>query len=172
MAWKYIQKRGLGISANLLNKYVKPQRPVYQKSGNFILNALNYVRDADNFQSDLSKSPSQIKVEELLTKIEERPELLYLLSNFLKELLKIGISQDERNISNFKYRMYLMWKIGKLHKDFWEACHFEEISTHNHKINLNPNDIGVLDPRNFPTEAYNQLQTGVYNKTSFKHLGI
>lgn len=42
-------------------------------------------------------------------------------------------------------------------------------SQHNHRLNpFKVNDIGLLDPKNFPKEFYNQLLTGRYRGVDFR----
>ncbi|CAG85645.2 DEHA2B15664p [Debaryomyces hansenii CBS767] len=153
-----------------------PTPPQYKKGGNILANSLRYVRQVDEYQKQLEKAPSHNKVVELMDKIENQPELLFILATFHYELSRIGIgrSNDPKTRSKllWKYRFNYILKYSKLHNIFWEQCRYANISQHTHVLGFNPQDIGLLDPCNFSEQTYNELQSGKYKDMAFKDVEI
>lgn len=122
-----------------------------------IVNGLNSVKVIDNHFNKLAKSPDQLKIEQLLARIEDQPEISKLLSKFLRDLNGIGINQkSDRTGAKWGYYARMM-KYTQLHTVFWELCGTHDISQHHHKLRWDVNNIGLLDPRNFPPEYYKQV---------------
>lgn len=170
-------KYPVGQIPNSIARYYSIKPPVYKKSGNILVNALNYVRDVEQYQEELSKSASEkLLAEQLLDRIEDQPELLYLLLIFHRELSKIGITPtSSREFSKgevWKYRLVYVLKLAKIHNIFWTQCQYFDISEQPHKLGFLPSEIGVLDPKNFDLEAYHQLQQGSYKENSFKDIEV
>lgn len=162
------------VSKNEMNESKENEilRPVFPKKGNLLLNALNYVKEVDNYQKQLSQSgTSQDRATELITRIKDKKQLLYLLSIFHYELSKIGITNQDldefRNSILWRYRLNWLFKYNKIHNIFWESCQLENVSENNHSLGFNPISIGILDPRNFSTDTYKQLQSGKLGSVDF-----
>lgn len=153
-----------------------PEPPQYKKGGNFLVNSLKYVKQVDEYQKQLEGAPSHDKVVELMDKIENQPELLYILSAFHYELSKIGIDQSNDPKSRAKvlwrYRFNYILKYSKLHNIFWEQCRYSNISQHPHVLPFNPSNLGILDPNNFSKDTYAALQSGTYKDLTFKDVEI
>lgn len=156
--------------------YNSPTPPQYKKGGNILANSLKYVRQVDEYQKELEKASSHDKVVELMEKIENHPELLFILATFHYELSKIGINQatDPKSRSKllWKYRFNYILKYSKLHNIFWEQCRYANISQHMHVLGFRPLEIGLLDPSNFSEQTYRELQSGKYKDVSFKDIEI
>lgn len=154
--------------------YSVPQR---SKKGNFLVNALKYVKDVDKYQEELVKNAlTNDKTSYLMDQIKNSKELLYLLAVFHHELSKLGISSDSDPVNRqallWKYRLLWILKLNRIHNVFWEACQVQDISEQDHALSLNPAKIGILDPYNFKKEDYDQLQTGEFNGIDFRNLEI
>ncbi|QBM87024.1 hypothetical protein METSCH_B02180 [Metschnikowia aff. pulcherrima] len=167
-------RRQTGVSEtwwHVLRSYsIKP--PVYRKSGNVLINALNYVKDVEEYQQEISENTSdRALASQLMDKISSQPELLLLLLRFHKELSKIGITatstRDFTAAQVWKYRALYAIKLAKIHNVFWTQCQYLDISERDHKLGFLPNSIGILDPVNFETTVYEQLQLGVYKDIKF-----
>ncbi|OBA19978.1 hypothetical protein METBIDRAFT_72850 [Metschnikowia bicuspidata var. bicuspidata NRRL YB-4993] len=149
--------------------------PVYKKSANILVNALNYVKDVEEYQEALTKNSVAANLtNELLLKISDQPELLFILLQFHSKLAEIGItassSREFTTAQIWKYRIHYVMKLAQLHDIFWTQCRYLDISEREHKLGFLPTEIGVLDPTNFDKDAYEQLQRGVYNGLNFKHI--
>lgn len=154
--------------------YSVPQR---SRTGNFLVNALKYVKDVDKYQEELVKNAlTNDKTSYLMDQIKNSKELLYLLAVFHHELSKLGVSCDSDPVNRqallWKYRLLWILKLNRIHNVFWEACQVQDISEQDHALSLNPAKIGILDPYNFKKEDYDQLQTGEFNGIDFRNLEI
>lgn len=125
-----------------------------------VINGLNSIKLIDNQFEKLAKTPDQLKIDQLLTRIKEEPEITKLLSKFLTDLNGIGINQTGDR-ANAKLRYFTgMMKYRQLHTVFWELCGTHDISQHHHKLRWDVNNIGLLDPNNFPKEYYRDVVSG------------
>ncbi|GEQ69102.1 hypothetical protein JCM33374_g2773 [Metschnikowia sp. JCM 33374] len=162
--------------SRLIRRYsIKP--PIYKKSGNMLASALKYVKDVEEYQEELSMSSSESNLaDELLSRISDQPELLFLLSLFHSELSKIGItatsSRQFTTAQVWKYRALYVMKLANIHNIFWTQCQYQNISEREHSLGFSPDKIGILDPVHFGKDAYEQIQQGVYNGTSFKDIEV
>lgn len=149
--------------------------PVYKNTSNILINALNYVKDVEDYQNELLKSSSDaVLAKELLLRICEQPELLFLLLRFHSQLAKIGItpssSRDFTMAQVWRYRFNYVTRLSQLHEIFWTQCRYLNISERQHNLGFLPNKIGILDPKNFELELYNDIQHGIYNGVSFRNM--
>ncbi|CCE78013.1 Piso0_000625 [Millerozyma farinosa CBS 7064] len=142
------------------------------KSNNRITTWLNYVHEVDQRQKELEQTPESQKIISLMNSIEDKPELVYILAAFLHDLKSIGIDQNNdpevRTKLKWKFRVYYLLKLLKMHNVFWEQCRFLEMSQHRHILNFDPVDIGLLDPSNFPKDVFDELQSGKYKSINLK----
>lgn len=150
--------------------------PQFKKSGNLLVNALNYVKDVDAYQEKIGLETPELQMAlELMEKIEKEPELLSLLSLFHYELGKLGITPaSPRNFSGFstlKFKSACLWKLHRIHDVFWEQCRFSNISQRSHSLKFQSQDVGVLDPKYY-AEHYNELQSGTFRGTDFRYVEI
>lgn len=146
--------------------------PQFKKSGNILFNALNYVKEVDEFQEKIGLTPEKELATKLVSRVHSHKELLYLLLMFHHDLAKIGISQSSGHLQpltavTWRYRASL-WKLARVHNVFWDQARLVGISERNHKIGWLPDRIGVLDPLNFEREHYRQLQEGKFGETDFR----
>lgn len=150
--------------------------PHFKSEGNLLVNSINYVKDVDKFQQDLSKAASEEALaKQLMSRISHSPELLYLLLMFHHELALLGITPASNTISRYqvwKYRLAYVLKLARIHDVFWTQCHQQEISQRTHRLGFLPSTIGVLSPLNFEVAAYRQLQTGEFEGVNFKDVEI
>ncbi|WPK24639.1 hypothetical protein PUMCH_001919 [Australozyma saopauloensis] len=145
--------------------------------GNFLINAINYVKDVDDRMAKIeTETPQKEMAAQLVSLIEKLPELLALLLLFHYELYKVGVSHSvEREFLPSQIRSYrwaYLWKLSKIHDVFWELCNYLDIAQHPHPLGFLPTNIGILDPANFTTDQYNMLQRGEFNGLSFKDIMI
>lgn len=151
--------------------------PKFDKSGNFILSALKYVKDVDTFQEKISnETPEQQLARKLITRLEKKKELLLLLSLFHTELARIGITpKTSHKMGNlglkWKYRVAYLTKLARVHNTFWEQCQQEGVSERSHKLGFLPENIGVLDPVYYK-EHYEELQQGKLGDVDFRDVEV
>ncbi|CAH6721787.1 hypothetical protein CLIB1444_07S02432 [[Candida] jaroonii] len=112
----------------------------------------------DKTYETLSKTSDVVKIQTLITRLQEQPEIKVILTKFLKDLNAIGINQDVSQRFDNRYKYYTrMLKFRQLHHVFWELCKVNDISQHDHKLRINYENIGLLDPKNFPPEEYKKI---------------
>lgn len=158
------------ISRRLLSSKL----PKFPERGNILFKALRYVQDVDNFQKELQKTPQHKMADELVAKIKDNRELLFLLALFHRELARVGITPDSSHASPssllvWAYRFAYVIRLRRLHDLFWDQCHFLEVAEQQHSLGFLPHTIGVLDPKHFP-DSYSQLQLGVYNGVDYSRI--
>lgn len=150
--------------------------PQFKKSGNLLVNALNYVKDVDAFQEKIaSETPEQLLATRLVDSIAQLPELLSLLLLFHHELAQLGVTPDKprdvSGIANLKFKAACLWKLNRIHDVFWEQCRLANISERSHKLKFLADDVGVLDPKHY-REHYQELQSGTFRGTDFRYVEI
>ncbi|KAF3986545.1 hypothetical protein FT663_00376 [Candidozyma haemuli var. vulneris] len=151
--------------------------PRFNKKGNIVLSALKYVKDVDSFQEKIAKeTPEQQLANKLIKGIENRKELLMLLSMFHGELAQIGITpssahHDPNSGLKWKYRMAYLTRLARMHNTFWDSCQQEGISERNHWLGFSPEKIGVLDPVLYK-EHYEELQSGKFRDVDFRDVEV
>ncbi|CAI5757322.1 unnamed protein product [Candida verbasci] len=121
----------------------------------------------------LEDVPTAVKINDLITRVQGHPELLYLLAFFFSECKKIGIlpNNSETRTKGIRYFSRFFIKLTPLHRSFWTTCYDLEVACHKHKLHpFKINNIGLLDPKNFPIDFYNQILTGEYNGVKYKHI--
>lgn len=138
-------------------------------ANNVVFRSLNFVKQVDDAHVKLTQAKTSDKVAMLLDQIGSNKELLYLLSLFHFECGKLGISGENAlaRTPSLKYYWYRMFKLAPINNSFWELCHLLNISNHNHRLSRNIADLGLLDPKNFSSSVYKQLQSGRYNDVDF-----
>lgn len=116
------------------------------------------VQAIDNGFKSIGNATTNDKITALLTQLKDKPEITNILSRFLTDLNKIGINQtiNRHRVSKAQYYIRMM-KFRQLHGVFWQLCHDNDISQRSHKLRFNINNLGLLDPKNFPTDVYKQL---------------
>lgn len=127
----------------------------------YLNKALKSVQTIDkNFNSIGTKADTTDKIKTLITRIDDKPEIKNVLSKFLIDLNKIGINQtvNRQSLSKTQYYIRLL-KFRQLHNVFWDLCKEHEISQRNHKLTFDINNLGLLDPKHFPSETYKQLMS-------------
>lgn len=148
-----------------------PKAPKYENSGLLLTKSLKYVRDVDEYHRQIVEQNSDAeKAKLLLQKIHGNKTLLYMLSNFHYELSNIGIGWSAEPSSRplWKYRWLYVTRLARLSNTFWSQCQLEDLAQQDHRLGTHPDNIGVLDPKNFELEVYNALQTGQYEGTDFR----
>lgn len=112
----------------------------------------------DKTYETLLKTSDVVKIQTLINRLQDQPEIKDILSKFLKDLNAIGINQDVSQRFDNRYKYYTrMIKFRQLHHVFWELCKVKDISQHDHKLRINYENIGLLDPKNFPEEEYKKI---------------
>lgn len=170
-------RNGLRPAIGLVRNYAAPNGPQYSKKGNFIVNSLRYVKDVDQYQEQLVKNVlTAEKSAYLMDQIKASRELLYLLAVFHHELAKLGITPESepgsRHRMLWRYRVQWLLRLNRIHGVFWETCQIQDISEQDHKLALDPANVGILDPYHFSREVYDELQTGSYGGVDFHDVDI
>ncbi|KAL6449464.1 hypothetical protein SBY92_004377 [Candida maltosa Xu316] len=134
--------------------------------------ALQSVQQIDKKFEELSKSPTDTKIEQIIKQVEGDSSLLYQLAFFFSKCKRLGITQD--NAGNRK-KGFLYWPVFlnnlmPLNRAFWDTMRGLNKAEHSHGLNpFKINDIGLLDPKNFPRDFYQQVLTGEYKGLDFKN---
>lgn len=154
------------------DKNVTIEAPVYKKGGNRLANAIKYVNEVDATRKLIDKIPDQAKATVLLERIEGNPELLFYVAMFHHQLAKIGITQnnEDRTSLLWKYRWSYVTLLKKVHGIFFDLCQVLGVTENKHKLGFTPDKIGILDPNNFTSEQYQELQTGKYKGTDYSEI--
>lgn len=138
---------------------------------NVIVKSLAYVKEVDQQQDRLERSPVEAKIAKLIEVIENNHECLYLLLMFHYECDQMYIGQDvSLRRKRWNYPFNHMFKLRPIHLAFWENCRILDMANHNHKLGYDIHDLGLLDPKNFSEEDYHQLQTGIFHGTDFRNV--
>ncbi|CAX45408.1 conserved hypothetical protein [Candida dubliniensis CD36] len=136
-----------------------------------IFSAVKRANEIDEKFTNLAERPIDYKVGEIIKQVDKEPELLFQLGFFFYECKRIGITQD---LINNRKRGVLYWPIFfgnliPLNRAFWDTMHLMNKAQHSHRLNpFKINEIGLLDPKNFPSDFYKQLLTGKYNGIDFR----
>lgn len=140
------------------------------RSLNILTRSLEYVKKVDAEQYKLVHDSSVLnKISELLERISNNKETLYLLALFHDECKKVGITHStEGREKSLKFFLSYYFRLKPIHNSFWETCQLLGISNHNHKIQCNPMDLGLIDPKNFDAEFLDELKLGVYKGLDFR----
>lgn len=128
------------------------------------------MKKIDDQQSKLEQASVKDKISLLLEKIAHNRELLYLLASYHNECEKLGITPEntEQRQPSMKFRLMYMMRLKPIHNAFWEISQLVNISNHQHKLAMDVKDLGLLDPKNFDRDVYDQLQRGKFGETNFK----
>ncbi|RLV90773.1 hypothetical protein JA1_004370 [Spathaspora sp. JA1] len=121
------------------------------------------------------KGKTEQLTDQLMTAIGTNKEPLYLLSLFHYECKKIGIipeNPEARSISRLKFAFNFLFKLSPIHQTFWEVCRTLDVSHVRHVLYYDVRNLGILDPRNFPRDLYDQLQTGSYNGIDYRNVQL
>lgn len=150
--------------------------PKFKKSGNIVVNALNYVKEVDEFQEKIAKeTPEAALAAKLISRIDKNPELLSLLLLFHYELAKLDITPDSTRqlgqLATLRFKMAMMWKLSRIHNVFWEQCRLADVAERSHRMAFLVQDVGVLDPKHY-RDIYDELQSGVFRGQDFRHVEI
>lgn len=150
--------------------------PQFKKSGNIVINALNYVKEVDEFQEKIAKeTPEAALAAKLISRIDQNPELLSLLLLFHYELAKFDITPDSKRqlgqLGTLRFKMAMLWKLSRIHNVFWEQCRLADVAERSHRMAFLVQDVGVLDPKYY-REFYQELQSGVFRGQDFRHVEI
>lgn len=125
----------------------------------YVNNALKSVQNIDkNFKALGEQAATAQKINTLVEKLDQNPEVKQMLSKFMIDLNKIGINQTIKRDQVPQIHYYIrILKFKQLHSVFWELCKENDISQHNHRLSYNVNNLGLLDPNNFPSNVYKSL---------------
>lgn len=138
---------------------------------NLIVKSLAYVKEVDQQQDRLERSPVDAKITKLIEVIEDNHECLYLLLMFHYECDQMNIGQDvSTRRKRWNYPFNHMFKLRPIHTAFWENCRILDMANHKHKLGYDIKNLGLLDPKNFSHDDYHQLQTGVFHGTDFRNV--
>ncbi|KAK6457591.1 uncharacterized protein RJT20DRAFT_125378 [Scheffersomyces xylosifermentans] len=150
----------------------KPSPPNNFINNNIVVNSLNFVKTVDDQQKALENAATSDKIHQLLTHIATNEELLYMLSLFHYECKKLNITNVNvaGRSKSLKFSINYFLRLKPINESFWEICHLMNFSNHKHRLSYNVKDLGLLDPKNFDDDVYNQLQTGIYEGTDFRHV--
>ncbi|CAN3366676.1 hypothetical protein DICA2_F04148 [Diutina catenulata] len=151
----------------------EPAKPPKARFGsnNVLVKSIEYVHKVDREQNQLEKTPTEQKVTKLIEVITPQPEMLYLLSLFHYECARMGITRsvDDRR-KHWGYMWQHMFRLRPIHDAFWENARLLDLANHKHKLGYGPQDLGLLDPKNFSEDDYSQLQHGVFHGTDFRQV--
>lgn len=134
-------------------------------------NAVDRANEIDRQYKQTTNHPTDIKIQEIIKQVEGQPDLLYQLGFFFYKCKKLGITHDnvEYRKKGILYWVMFLNNLMPLNGAFWSTMQMLGKSQHNHRLNpFKVNDIGLLDPKNFPKEFYNQLLTGRYRGVDFR----
>ncbi|EGV66561.1 hypothetical protein CANTEDRAFT_101041 [Yamadazyma tenuis ATCC 10573] len=120
--------------------------------------ALNSIKTIDKRFTQLGQTETQIKVEKLIELTKDKAEINELIVKFLKNLDAIGINQKSPRDSTYLRLNYWarMPQLLQLHSVIWDLCRLNDVSQRTHRLNFNTKNIGLLDPKNFPSNYYNK----------------
>ncbi|KAK6465511.1 hypothetical protein DFJ63DRAFT_310601 [Scheffersomyces coipomensis] len=158
----------------------KPKQTLNERlqNNNFVFKTLKYVQDVDEQQKQLEQAATDSKITQLIERISDNKELLYLLTLYHRECFKLGIAHEsiipvKSRQNNLRFKFWYWFKLKPINDSFWEICHLLNISNHKHGVNFNKiDDIGLLDPNHFPVEFMDQLKTGRFNDVDFRNVEI
>lgn len=121
-----------------------------------IVKAVTSVKTIDEKFKKLSQTENQVKITKLIESTSQVPEINDLLVKFLKGLNHIGINQVKPRVGlplKLNYWIRLP-KFIQLHSIIWETCRLHDISQRHYRLKFNIQNIGILDPKNFPLNYY------------------
>ncbi|EGW35248.1 uncharacterized protein SPAPADRAFT_132639 [Spathaspora passalidarum NRRL Y-27907] len=132
--------------------------------------------ESQEFQEEYQKTAkTEPLTDQLMKAIGNKKEPLYLLALFHSECKKMGIVPDApelRNVPSWKFAFNYVFKLNPIHRTFWEISRRLDVSHIHHTLYYDVHNLGILDPRNFPAELYNELQTGIYNGLDFRNVQL
>ncbi|CAK9435594.1 uncharacterized protein LODBEIA_P03210 [Lodderomyces beijingensis] len=140
-----------------------------------IRQAIAEANRIDEKFEEAGKSPVETKVQQIIAAVDGVPELLYQLNFFFCECRRIGILQDNagQRQHSIRYWPVFMFRLIPLNSAFWDTCYFMNKAQHTHKLHpFKINDVGLLDPKNFPLEFIEELATGRYKGLDFRNTSI
>ena len=159
-------------SLGLLTHYNVPKRSFKLPN---IFKAVQQANKIDERFDELGKSPTNAKVQQVIDAVKDTPELLFQLNFFFYECRKLGITHDnvEQRKRRWNYWPNMILKLIPLNSAFWDTCYLLDKAQHLHGLSpFKLNDIGLLDPKNFPSDFIQQLATGKYNGIDFRNVII
>ncbi|KAI5964860.1 uncharacterized protein KGF55_001931 [Candida pseudojiufengensis] len=159
----------------LITPYFHPIRQISFNPLN-IVKAIHKANEIDERFKKLDENTStQDKIKQIIDAVKDSPELLFQLNFFFYECNKININHDdiESRKRSLKWWYIFVFKLVPLNNAFWDTCYTLNKAQHKHKLNFkNLNNIGLLDPKNFPENFINELGTGKYNGIDFRNVII
>lgn len=151
--------------------YSTKKMSVADKINKSLLDKLKHIQEIDERVAQLKATPVSIKVEKIMESIQDKKELLYLLALFHYKCRKIGITQESpehRQVGKLKFWYNCVFKLKPINDSFWEVMYASNLAEHDHRVNFNVEDLGLLDPKNFPKDVYDSIQSGVFKGLDFK----
>lgn len=120
---------------------------------------ISFVKSADAHTAKLAQTPTSVKIELLLAKVEPYPELINLLHKFFSHCRLVGVTHTGVRPEKRSARFFLtyIFMLRPIHIAFWDACQSLDILEHHHRIPCNPADLGLLDPKNFSPQVYSRI---------------
>lgn len=140
-----------------------------------IFKAVQQANKIDERFDELGKSPTKDKVQQVVDAVKDTPELLFQLNFFFYECRKLGITHEnvDQRKRRWNYWPNIIFKLIPLNSAFWDTCYLLDKAQHQHRLTpFKLNDIGLLDPKNFPPDFIQQLATGKYNGIDFRNVII
>ncbi|KAI5958429.1 hypothetical protein CANMA_004273 [Candida margitis] len=140
-----------------------------------VFKAVQQANKIDERFDELGKSPTENKVQQVIDAVKDTPELLFQLNFFFYECKKLGITHDNvgQRKRHWKYWPSMILKLIPLNSALWDTCYSLDKAQHQHRLTpFKINDIGLLDPKNFPPDFIQQLATGKYNGIDFRNVII
>ncbi|KAI5958125.1 hypothetical protein KGF57_002933 [Candida theae] len=140
-----------------------------------VFKAVQQANKIDERFEELGKSPTKDKVQQVIDAVKDTPELLFQLNFFFYECGKLGITHDnvDKRKRRWNYWPNVILKLAPLNSAFWDTCYSLDKAQHKHSLTpFKLNDIGLLDPKNFPQDFIKQLATGKYNGIDFRNVII
>ncbi|KAG7662377.1 uncharacterized protein J8A68_004148 [[Candida] subhashii] len=137
--------------------------------------ALVTMQEADAKMAALEATATPVKIAQLIKVIEDKRELLFLLALYHYQCEKIGITRtnaDNRQTHKLKFAAVVWFKLSGINESFWELMYSADLAHHVHNVKYNQQDLGLLDPKNFPEDFYNELKTGIYKGLDFRDVFI
>ncbi|KAI5951675.1 hypothetical protein KGF54_004750 [Candida jiufengensis] len=138
--------------------------------------AIQQANEIDERFKKLDENTStQEKVKQIIEAVKDTPELLFQLNFFFYECNKINILHNdiESRKRSLKFWYIFLTKLVPLNNAFWDTCYTLNKAQHVHKLNYrNLQNIGLLDPKNFPESFLEELGTGKYNGIDFRNVII
>lgn len=152
--------------------YLSPYRTFkLPKVFQIIPSAVERANEIDRQYKESGNYPTETKIQEVIKLVEGEPDLLYQLGFFFYKCKKLGITRDnaESRRRGILYWIVFLNNLMPLNMAFWDTMQLMGKSQHKHRLNpFKINDIGLLDPKNFPRDFYKQVLTGRYNGVDYR----